>query len=303
MPSGFQIFLKFLGVQNNTHINEQIISAIGGFFSILIIFSISFFITDLQGASAILPSMGASTVLLFAAPKGPLSQPWALLAGNVLSAFAGVLCYQWVDNTFLAASSAVSLSILLMFIFRCIHPPGGATALAAVIGGDAIHQLGFYYVIIPTLINCLIILSVALIFNNLFGWRRYPALKTMSVEKIPEHSARHIDERAIQLAINSLSEEISVHLTPTELKKIFDTSLAISKENSDAIPLDVGAFYSNSEHKFDWAVRQITGIYPHPDPEHHMVAFRVIEGRNKRRADSCPQTEFKDWAKKRVYYQ
>ena len=80
--------------------------------------------------------MGAATVLLFGVPHGPLSQPWALFAGNLLSAFVGVSCFMLISNTFIAAGVAVSLSMGLMFVCRCVHPPGGATALAAVIGSQ-----------------------------------------------------------------------------------------------------------------------------------------------------------------------
>ncbi len=56
-----------------------------------------------------------------------------------------------------------------------IHPPGGATALIAVIGGPSIHALGYAYVVTPVMINALTILAMAFAFNNLFRWRRYPA--------------------------------------------------------------------------------------------------------------------------------
>ena len=300
MPSNRASLTKFLGIQHNTHLNEQIISAIGGFFSIVIIFSVSYWITSFQGASAILPSMGAATVLLFAVPKGALSQPWALFAGNMLSAFVGVCCYQWLDNHFLAAGSAVGLSILLMFLFRCIHPPGGATALAAVIGGDAIHQLGFYYVIVPTLINCLIIFSVALVFNNLFGWRRYPALKTITEHRPGTHTI--LDESAIQLALDNLPAETKAALTAKDIKKIVESSQP-HNSNQHQVVLEIDAFYTNDDPGFNWAIRQITGIYPHPNPEHDMISYQIIEGKNKRRHDSCQRIEFTRWAKRRVYFQ
>ena len=62
-----------------------------------------------------------------------------------------------------------------MYYTRCIHPPGGATALAAVIGGPNIHALGYQYTLTPIAINTAIILLVGLLFNALFHWRRYPA--------------------------------------------------------------------------------------------------------------------------------
>ena len=119
--------------------------------------------------------MGASAVLLFAVPHGALSQPWNVFGGHVLSAIIGVSCAMLFSNEIIAASAAVGIAIGVMHYLRCIHPPGGATALAAVIGGEATHALGYQFVITPVLINALVMLAVAVAFNFAFPWRRYPA--------------------------------------------------------------------------------------------------------------------------------
>jgi len=62
-----------------------------------------------------------------------------------------------------------------MHYLRCIHPPGGATALTAVVGGAGIHELGYGFVVMPVLLNVLVILLVAVAFNYPLVWRRYPA--------------------------------------------------------------------------------------------------------------------------------
>ena len=74
-----------------------------------------------------------------------------------------------------AASASVGLAIGAMYFARCIHPPGGATALAAVIGSEQLHDLGYAYGYEPILLNAVTILLVAIVFNGLFRWRRYPA--------------------------------------------------------------------------------------------------------------------------------
>ena len=53
-------------------------------------------------------------------------------------------------------------------------PPGGATALIAVIGSQKIHDLGYLYAIIPAATGALIMLAVALLINNIPKNRRYP---------------------------------------------------------------------------------------------------------------------------------
>jgi CBS-domain-containing membrane protein len=74
----------------------------------------------------------------------------------------------------LAAALAVSLSIAAMHATKTLHPPGGATALIAVISGPKILHLGYLYVLIPVAAGAVIMLLVALLVNNLALGRRYP---------------------------------------------------------------------------------------------------------------------------------
>ncbi|CAO3428879.1 HPP family protein [Azospirillum doebereinerae] len=137
--------------------------------------------------------MGASAVLLFAAPASPLAQPWSVLGGNVVAALVGVACAQWVGpggigpggigpsgigpagvgSVALAAALAVCGAIAAMLALRCLHPPGGAVALMAVLGGPAIQAEGYRYALLPVGLNALILVAIALAFNNATR-RRYP---------------------------------------------------------------------------------------------------------------------------------
>ncbi len=154
---------------------ERVISAAGGFLGILCVATVTLLWLERSGAAMLLASMGASAVLLFAVPHGQLSQPWAVFGGHVLSAFIGVTCARWVPDLALAAACAVGLAILGMYYLRCLHPPGGATAFAAVIGGESTRALGYQFVLTPVLVDAVIILAVAVAFNAFFSWRRYPA--------------------------------------------------------------------------------------------------------------------------------
>lgn len=154
---------------------ERLVSAAGGFFGICAVGIISGWWLHGDAALLILASMGSSAVLLFAVPHGRLSQPWPLVAGHGLSAVTGVTMALLVADTVLAAGLAVGLAIGLMHYARCIHPPGGATALTAVVGGAPVHDLGYQFVVTPVLLNTLAILAGAVLFNALFPWRRYPA--------------------------------------------------------------------------------------------------------------------------------
>lgn len=121
----------------------------------------------------IVAPLGASAVLLFAVPASPLAQPWPVIGGNVLSALVGVAVYRAVPSPALAAGLAVGTAILLMSLLRCLHPPGGAAALTAVIGGPAIHAAGFGFALVPVAVNSVALVLAALAIHRLTG-RSYP---------------------------------------------------------------------------------------------------------------------------------
>ncbi len=118
---------------------------------------------------------GASAVLVFGAIRSPLAQPRNLVGGHLLSAIVGVLSARLFDgNMVLASSLAVSTSIALMHLTKTLHPPGGATALIAVIGGEKIRAMGLLYVVFPAALSSLILLAVAVLYNNMISSRKYP---------------------------------------------------------------------------------------------------------------------------------
>lgn len=167
---------SWIGIElDEVSATEKVVSMVGGLVAIFLIASISTHILHWNGSAMIIASMGASAVLLFAVPHGQLSQPWPVIAGHGFSAVIGILCARYIPHVALAAGCAVGLAIGVMHQFKCIHPPGGATALTAVIGGPGIHSLGFSFVWKPVLLNALVILAVAVVFNFAFKWRRYPA--------------------------------------------------------------------------------------------------------------------------------
>lgn len=125
----------------------------------------------------LLGSFGASAVLVYGVPMAELAQPRNLVGGHLVSAIVGVTCYQLMsEHPELASALAVSLAIASMHMTRTLHPPGGATALIAVIGGESVHELGYFYVISPVLLGCFVILLIGLVVNNLStkADRHYP---------------------------------------------------------------------------------------------------------------------------------
>lgn len=127
-----------------------------------------------KDSTLLIGSFGASAVLVYAVIRSPLAQPRNLVGGHVLSAIVGVAVYQILGDAWVYSALAVSVAIVLMMMTDTVHPPGGATALIAVIGGPEIHDLGFMYVLFPAGVGALVLLLVALLVNNLATNRRYP---------------------------------------------------------------------------------------------------------------------------------
>ena len=127
-----------------------------------------FVVSDLLSAPLLIGSFGASAVLCFGATKSPLAQPRNLVGGHVVSAIVGVTVCQFIGaESVLSVSLAVPLAIAAMLITGTLHPPGGATALTAVTGGQAIYGLGYNYVFIPCFLGAVILLVIALVCNNM----------------------------------------------------------------------------------------------------------------------------------------
>ncbi|MDH5718532.1 MAG: HPP family protein [Spirochaetia bacterium] len=146
---------SFLGISAVTFINYNLISQ-----------------TDLV---MLIGSFGASAVLIYGAVQSPLAQPRNLMGGHFISALIGVACFKIIGSIpWFSAGLAVSSSIAVMHYLRCLHPPGGATALIAVIGSEKIHALGYLYAFIPAALGALIMLVIALLVNNLTEDQKYP---------------------------------------------------------------------------------------------------------------------------------
>lgn len=165
---------KFLPTANTASGREQLRAGIGAIIGLMLTAFMSYFL--LQGKSGmafLVAPMGASSVLLFAAPASPLAQPWSVFGGNVVSALVGVTCALAIDNPLLAAPVAGGLAIFSMFLLRCLHPPGGAVALTAVLAGPAVHAAGYEFAFVQVGLNTALMIVAALAYNNLTG-RRYP---------------------------------------------------------------------------------------------------------------------------------
>ena len=169
-----ELLKAFLPAPDTVGLREKVVSGLAGLVGIGLIMLVSAQFLAPRDLPWVVASMGASAVLLFAVPHGPLSQPWNFVGGHLISAFIGISIAMLMPDKVIAAALAVGIAISVMYITRCLHPPGGATALSAVVSGPAVQALGYQYMVMPILINVVVMLSWALFINNVISNRRYP---------------------------------------------------------------------------------------------------------------------------------
>ncbi len=142
----------------------------GAFVGLLLVVIAAKFLGEFSGVDEwLMASLGASALLVFALPHSPMSQPWAVIAGNTLSALVGITTFHFIHQSLLAIPLAASLSILGMFTLRCLHPPAAAVALIAVLGHIGSYQYAFF----PVMVDSILLILVGAIYSNLTG-KHYP---------------------------------------------------------------------------------------------------------------------------------
>jgi len=155
--------------------SEVVWSWVGSFLGIAAVALVNFNLLEETDLVMIIGSFGASAVLIYGAIRSPLAQPRNFMGGHLISAFIGVATYNMFHNhLWFASALSVSTAIAVMHITKTLHPPGGATALIAVIGSHKIHALGYLYAVIPVGVGASIMLAVALLVNNIPKNRKYP---------------------------------------------------------------------------------------------------------------------------------
>lgn len=209
-----------LGNGFHTSTRDKLWAVLGAFVGIGLTGFISHALLPPDATVFLVGSMGAAAVLIFAVPHGPLSQPWPLVGGHLISATIGVLTTMAIPNPVIAAPVAMAGAMIGMLALRCLHPPGGAVALLAVIGGDAVHQLGINFVAVVAL-NAAVLLIVAVAFNRLIAAGRYPAappVKSSSAQEWALGKARFSDAD-IDAALERM--ETAIDISREDLQHIF----------------------------------------------------------------------------------
>jgi CBS-domain-containing membrane protein len=155
-----------------TDLRERIFCCLGAFLAIVLT-SAGWCLIFHDASPLIIAPIGASAVIVFAIPASPLAQPWPVIGGNTISAAVGLAIGWLVPDATFGAALAVSVALAVMSLTRSLHPPGGAVALTAALGGSGVAKWGALFPLVPVGAN-----SVALVLAGiLFHWlsrRSYP---------------------------------------------------------------------------------------------------------------------------------
>lgn len=290
--------LSLIGIEpNSTSHLEKWLSALGAFLGIAAVSWISHWYLSGQGALLMVASMGASAVLLFAVPHGALSQPWPLVGGHLISAFIGISCYKLLGDSIVAPALAVGLAVGAMHYLRCIHPPGGATALTAVIGGEAVHSLGFGLMLFPVAINVGAIFLVAVGFNSPFKWRRYPShfATRPSLAQPRDSYPVPLTQEDFASAMQELNSLIDV--TPEDLAQLFELAASHAERNASHPALILpGHYYSNGQLGRRWSIRQVVDAAEKQGATSGQVIYKTLAGDEAYATGLCTTEEFRLWA-------
>ncbi|MCZ8543382.1 HPP family protein [Mesorhizobium qingshengii] len=204
-------FRLFVPILAGATLRERIIACIGATIGIALTGAIGGLVLgNGPHVPLLVAPMGASAVLLFAVPASPLAQPWSIVGGNTISALVGVIVAHFIHETALATGIAVALAIAAMSFTRCLHPPGGAAALTAVLGGPAIVSAGFLFPFVPVALNSILLVALGYGFHKL-ARRNYPHVPV----PVPANSHGTFDPPA-QSRVGFRSEDIDAALGALE---------------------------------------------------------------------------------------
>ena len=154
-------------------VRERMISCLGALIGIGLTGIISGWIAGAQAWPFLFAPLGASAVLLFAVPASPLAQPWSIIGGNTVSALVGAVVAHIVPDAATAAPLSVALSIAAMAALRCLHPPGGAASLLAVLGGPTSSAWSVGFTLMPVALNSVLLVVLGVLFHR-FSGHAYP---------------------------------------------------------------------------------------------------------------------------------
>ncbi len=290
------IFTRLAGTQAiPVKFSEKLISGLGGLIALLIVFWFTRLTVGHDTSVYMLPSIGATAVLLFGTPHSALAQPWPVIGGHCVSAFIGVTCLLVIPDKLIAASCAAGLAITMMYLLHCMHPPGGATAMLAVIGGPEVEQIGYAFVVSPVLISVLAILVIATIFNFPFSWRRYPSTLAAVKTGQAQPSSQDLSTENLEFALTHLGSFVDI--SEDDARRLIAMAGQPSEQFIQASDIRTGAYYGHDTPGDFLQIRRVTSIHAPQDSTPPQVVFTAVNGQDRGQSGSLPMMEFVAWTK------
>lgn len=221
----------FVPMMAGANLKDRLIACLGVLIAICLTGILSgWMVQGSFGVPLLVAMTGASAVLIFLIPASPLAQPWPVLGGNVLSTLVGMLVFQLTNDVMIGAGIAVALAILLMSILRCLHPPGGAAALVAVVAGPGLLEIGYFAAALPVIVNSVLIILLGVLFHRVLG-RNYPHDAKAAVKN--EHKT---DDKPAPLRVGFNETDI-------------EEALKLSGQTYDIAPEDIGRILRQVEQQ------------------------------------------------------
>ena len=219
-------FLEYFTVDPvNLSIKAKLLSLLACFCSIFFIALMTKVVSPWPDYPMIIASMGASAIILFFIPGSPLAQPWPFVGGQLVSAVVGVTCALNISETSTAAATAVFVSVLMMLLLRCMHPPGAATSLAPIMAGTSITSLGYSFVLVPVAVNVFTMLFLVIVINRWVMDRAYPSPLPVKKQRRQRHSviepSHHIGFSKQDFDLALKDSDTFIDMTHAELSHLF----------------------------------------------------------------------------------
>ena len=214
-------FDRFIPAALHIPPQEWFRAAIGALLALVVAGSVCSYLFGSAATLHLMAPLAASTVLLFAVHSGALSQPWPFLGSYVCAAAVGISLHHWIGPGLMVASAALLLVILLMCLLRCLHPPGAALAVSLALADPSLAAMGVK-VIEPVMLNALIVLAVAVLYNRLTGVR-YPKINaprkaTHATADQPASERVGVSPSDLDQALEDIGEFVDV--TRNDLERI-----------------------------------------------------------------------------------
>ena len=142
-----------------------------------------------------------------------------------------------------------------------LHPPSGAVAITAVLGGTSIHELGYHFIFYPVLLNSVLLLVIAIIYNHILG-KAYPqvaqvntrskdptptqkvSIQPKDIQEVLEQQTQLLDisEYDLQKIILEAQEKASLRTTTHFLCQDIMTKDVIRLKQNDDIQVALDKF-------------------------------------------------------------